>query len=170
MDKYLKMADVFDGRVNVKHIDSACIHELKYGDESGSNYTLQDDGFWMLARKEHAKYAAHAINMHDELVAEVDMLTSSLNHANSNHELFERQYYLEKDKCEDLQAEVERLRGENEALMKCRMAAREFFNCTVASGGLVKVSSANKAALDEADKAADWLEIELKATADLVKK
>ena len=66
--------------------------------------------------------------------------------------------------------EVERLRCENEALMKCRMAAREFFNCTVASGGMVKVSSSNKYALDEADKASDWLEAELKATAYLVNK
>lgn len=54
--------------------------------------------------------------------------------------------------------------------MKCRMAAREFFNSTVASGGFVKVSSASKPALDEADKASDWLEAELKATADFVDK
>ena len=71
---------------------------------------------------------------------------------------------------DELVAEVERLRGDNDALMKCRMAAREFFNCTVASGGLVKVSSSNNDALDEADKASDWLEAELKATADLVNK
>lgn len=113
MDKYLKMADVFDLPI---HGSSA-------------------EFFPLCLSKSAALIAAHAINSHDELVAE-----------------------------------VERLRGENEMLMKCRMAAREFFNCTVASGGSVKVSSASKAALDEADKASDWLEIELKATADLVKK
>lgn len=78
MKKYLKMADVFDGAVNVKYIDSSCIHELRYGDESGDNYTLQDEGFWMLVRKEHAEYAAHAINSHDELVQMNQELLSAL--------------------------------------------------------------------------------------------
>ena len=34
----------------------------------------------------------------------------------------------------------------------------------------MKVSSSNKGAIDEADKASDWLEAELKATADFVNK
>ena len=88
MGKYLKMADVFDLPI------------------LGSRAEF----FPLCLDESSAMIAAHAINSHDELVAEVESLSSSLNHANSNHELFERQYYLEKDKCEDLQAEVERLR------------------------------------------------------------
>ena len=123
MGKYLKMADVLccDGvsiRLEQKRL-------------------IECDGILTAncIDENVARYVSHAINSHDDLVAE-----------------------------------VERLRGENEALMKCRMAAREFFNATVASGGSVKVSSASKSALDEADKASDWLEAELKDTADLVNK
>lgn len=126
MGKYLKMADVFS--MGVVQEDSFLIS--KGGEDLACFICYLDSD-----RDLMAKHASHAINSHDELVAEVG-----------------------------------RLRGENDALMKCRMAAREFFNCTVASGDSVKVSSANKAALDDADKASDWLEIELKATADLVKK
>ena len=97
MDKYLKMADVFVGKYKPKRRIDAW-PPSRYGETlielSGSP----------------AQYAVHAINSHDELVAEVERLTASLNHANSNHELFERQYYLEKDRCEELQTEVERLR------------------------------------------------------------
>ena len=97
MGKYLKMADVFVGEYKPKRRIDAW-PPSKYGETlielSGSP----------------AQYAVHAINSHDELVVEVERLTSSLNHANSNHELFERQYYLEKDKCDDMQVEVERLR------------------------------------------------------------
>ena len=124
MGKYLKMADVFNGEL---FIDSDC-----------DDVIVDDLSLTVLesfSGSDAAKFALHAINSHDELVAV-----------------------------------VERLRYENEALMKCRMAAREFFNATVASGGSVKVSSASKSALDEADKASDWLEDELKATADLVNK
>ena len=88
MGKYLKMADVFDLPI------------------LGSRAEF----FPLCLNESSAMIAAHAINSHDELVAEVERLTSSLNHANSNHELFERQYYLEKDKCDDMQVEVERLR------------------------------------------------------------
>lgn len=109
------------------------------------------------------KHAAHAINSHDELV-------ENMQHYKQESERWEERATNEASRVQDLVVEVERLRGENEALIKCRMAASEFFNCTVASGGLVKVSSSNKGALDEADKASDWLEAELKATADLVNK
>ena len=88
MSKYLKMADVFDLPI------------------LGSRAEF----FPLCLNESSAMIAAHAINSHDELVAEVERLTASLNHANSNHELFERQYYLEKDRCEELQTEVERLR------------------------------------------------------------
>lgn len=97
MSKYLKMADVFPV-------------VIRTDDESGS-LICDEDGIILesFSGDKVADYALHAINSHDELVAEVERLTSSLNHANSNHELFERQYYLEKDKCDDMQAEVERL-------------------------------------------------------------
>lgn len=110
MKEYLKMADVFDDIVNVSSVYG---HILYTGD-------IEDDG----SIEEHAaafnetsaKYLAHAINSHDELVAEVERLSSSLNHANSNHELFERQYYLEKDEVDGLQLEVEKLQQEVERL------------------------------------------------------
>lgn len=103
MGKYMKMSDYF------------------VGDMLPEDIVILDGGVaTIIYTSEEA--AAHAINSHDELVAE-----------------------------------VERLRSENESLMKCLMAAREFFNCTVASGVLVKVSSSNKAALNEADKASDCL-------------
>ena len=98
MGKYLKMADVFPV-------------EIRTDDESGS-LICDEDGIILesFSGDKVADYTLHAISSHDELVTEVERLTSSLNHANSNHELFERQYYLEKDKCDDMQVEVERLR------------------------------------------------------------
>ena len=98
MKQYLKMADVFPV-------------EIRTDDESGS-LICDEDGVIIesFSGDKVADYTLHAINSHDELVAEVWRLTASLNHANSNHELFERQYYLEKDRCEELQTEVERLR------------------------------------------------------------
>ena len=90
--EYLKMADEFSLPVEDDTIEIYCRQHIGESFESGE------------------MYATHAINSHDELVAEVERLTASLNHANSNHELFERQYYLEKDRCEELQTEVERLR------------------------------------------------------------
>ena len=61
-----------------------------------------------------------------KLVAEVERLTLSLNHANINHELFERQYYLEKDKCEDMQGEVERLRSTLQQCVDALYIAHKF--------------------------------------------
>ena len=123
MKDYLKMADVFPV-------------EIRTDDEIGS-LICDEDGIILesFSGDKVADYALHAINSHDELVAEVG-----------------------------------RLRGENEALMKCRMAARKLFNCTVASGGLVEISTRNKAALNEVENASDWLEAELKATAGFVMK
>jgi len=96
MEKYLKMSGHFVGNVSINTDGQIC--DDKYF--RGSTDIAED----------YYDPICHAINSHDELVVEVERLTASLNHANSNHELFERQYYLEKDKCEDLQAEVERLR------------------------------------------------------------
>ena len=70
MGKYLKMADVFGGAVTANHkgdFNGWSIVETSLGlsiDESG------DGGFEQRA----ADYVAHAINSHDELVAEVERL------------------------------------------------------------------------------------------------
>ena len=74
MGEYLKMADVFVGSVSPKHIDDECATEIASGDGAGNYYVMQDDVYWMLIDKEQAEYAAHAINSHDELVAEVERL------------------------------------------------------------------------------------------------
>ena len=67
--EYLKMADVFD-----ESVDSV---EEHYGITNaivdGSSATLGD-----FVTIKYAQYAAHAINSHDELVAEVKKLRSEL--------------------------------------------------------------------------------------------
>lgn len=68
MSKYLMMADVFKGEVKAKHIDEECIAEIVHGDDSGGSWTIEDSRYWMAMQHEHASYAAHAINSHDELV------------------------------------------------------------------------------------------------------
>lgn len=68
MSKYLMMADVFKGEVKAKHIDEECIAEIVHGDDSGESWTIEDSRYWMAMQHEHASYAAHAINSHDELV------------------------------------------------------------------------------------------------------
>ena len=75
MDKYLKMADVFEGEVKAKHIDEEAIAEIVSGEDSGKNWSIEDSRYWMAMSYEHAGYAAHAINSHDDLVAEVERLT-----------------------------------------------------------------------------------------------
>ena len=75
--EYLKMADVFC-EVKPKYVDHMVINELVGGEESGSDWILEDAGYWMLTSKEQAEYAAHAINSHDELVAEVERLREHL--------------------------------------------------------------------------------------------
>ena len=72
------MADVFVGGVSPKHIDDGCATEIASGDGAGNYYVLQDDEYWMLIDKEQAEYTAHAINSHDELVAENERLISVL--------------------------------------------------------------------------------------------
>lgn len=82
MDKeYLKMADVFAGSVSPKHIDDGCATEIASGDCAVNYYVLQDDEYWMLIDKEQAEYAAHAINSHDELVADIERLRGELSAA-----------------------------------------------------------------------------------------
>ena len=82
MDKYLKMADVFDGEVKPKHIDEECIAEIVHGGDSGKDWTIMDSRYWMAMQYEHAGYAAHAINSHDDLVAEVERLNGEIEHLN----------------------------------------------------------------------------------------
>lgn len=70
MDKYLKMADVFEGGVVANHggdFNGWSVIETPLGrsiDESG------DGGF----TQRTADYVSHAINSHDELAAEVKRL------------------------------------------------------------------------------------------------
>ena len=76
--QYLKMADVFDGVVSTRLIDDESINEMARGDGAGDYHVMQDDAFWMLIDRHHAEYAAHAINSHDELVAENERLRTAL--------------------------------------------------------------------------------------------
>ena len=98
--EYLKMADVFPS-------------EMRVGGDS-DNLIIDDVGIIIgcYSGDKMAEHVLHAINSHDELVAEVERLRESLKHANANYELFERQYYLEKDAHEQLQADVAELRHE----------------------------------------------------------
>ena len=66
MDKYLKMADVFPV-------------EIRTDDESGS-LICDEDGIILesFSGDKVACYTLHAINSHDELVAEVERLRSTL--------------------------------------------------------------------------------------------
>lgn len=65
MGKYLKMADVFPV-------------EIRTDDDSGS-LICDEDGITLesFSGDKVADYALHAINSHDELVAEVELLTKS---------------------------------------------------------------------------------------------
>ena len=95
--EYLKMSDVFCGTITTKLIDDECVTEIVRGDRAWSYHVLEDDAYWMLIEKEQAEYAAHAINSHDELVAEVERL----------HE-FERdamRYRFLRDNCTTQQAD-----------------------------------------------------------------
>lgn len=76
--QFLKMADVFCGEVTTKLVDDECINEMARGDGAGNYHVLQDRAYWMLIDKDHAEYAAHAINSHDELVRQRDQLLASL--------------------------------------------------------------------------------------------
>ena len=70
MDKYLKMADVFKGEL---FIDSDC-----------DDVIVDDLSLTVLesfSGSDAAKFALHAINSHDELVAEVERLRDKLQDA-----------------------------------------------------------------------------------------
>lgn len=79
--EYLKMVDVFVGDVKAKHIDEEAIAEIIHGDDSGNNWSIEDSKYWLATSHDHAKYAAHAINSHDELVAEVERLRAQIKDA-----------------------------------------------------------------------------------------
>lgn len=143
MDKYMKMSDYFVGNMIPEDI------VILDGGVATVIYTSEEA-------------AAHAINSHDELV-------KNMQHYKQEAEQWEARATNEASRAKDLEADVERLRGENVALMKCRMAARDFFNCTVASGGTVLISSKSIDAVNKGNKASDRLEKELKATVNLVK-
>lgn len=65
MDKYLKMADVFKTAVVARRNDDAMtLNDGAFGGFELSEFYNMDE----------CQYAAHAINSHDELVAEVEKL------------------------------------------------------------------------------------------------
>lgn len=71
MGKYLKMADVFKKEVLV---DNSTAYTIK--EELDKLYRVREvnDDTLMCSSNFVAEYAAHAINSHDELVAEVERL------------------------------------------------------------------------------------------------
>ena len=75
MKEYLKMSDVFDGLISVS---GETIDNFTYYGICGSNpsYYAKFD-----VNGKAAKYTAHAINSHDELVAEVERLSGIIERA-----------------------------------------------------------------------------------------
>lgn len=92
MDKYLKMSDMF-GAVGVKVRGSNGRH-IMCDDILVANCFCTDS----------ANYTAHAINSHDELV-------ENMLHYKQDAELWGARAVKEASRANDLQAEVERLRG-----------------------------------------------------------
>lgn len=78
MGDYLKMSDVFHGDVICVHMSDEAVQELAHGDDCGNNFHLEDDRFWLASSEDHMKYAAHAINEHDNLVNKNEMLVDAL--------------------------------------------------------------------------------------------
>ena len=68
MKEYLKMSDVFDGLISVS---GETIDNFTYYGICGSNHSYYAK---FDVNGKAAKYTAHAINSHDELVAEVERL------------------------------------------------------------------------------------------------
>lgn len=101
MDKYLKMADVFP-------------IEIKTDDESGS-LICDEDGIILesFAGDKVADYTLHAINSHDELV-------ENMQHYKQEAEQWEERATKEASIAQDLEGEVERLRGEID-ILNCRL-------------------------------------------------
>lgn len=93
--EYLKMTDVF---FNGVESDGNCpfIRDSTGYDIAWINYAKCDD------RNKAAKYAAHAINSHDELVAEVERLRVDLR--NMQEKFHEADMY-----CQELQGIIDSL-------------------------------------------------------------
>lgn len=71
MEKYLKMTDVFKKEVLV---DNSTAYTLKERFDKFHRVAEVNDDTLMCSGTSVAEYAAHAINSHDELVAEVERL------------------------------------------------------------------------------------------------
>lgn len=91
MDKYLKMSDFFSGDVSdsIGHV--------------AASYGLGVEQVIFMGK--HASAAAHAINSHDEIV-------ENMQHYKQEAEQWESRATKEASRAQDLEAEVERLRGE----------------------------------------------------------
>ena len=72
------MSDLFSGIVTPKHIDDEAIIEIRHGENSGNDWAIQDENYWLAVTEDHAKYASHAINYHDHLVDMVYKLAAFL--------------------------------------------------------------------------------------------
>ena len=76
MKEYLKMSDVFNG--SVLH-EQATAYTLKSkGFRCGEEVFVNDVWAGFNGHDEAAKYAAHAINSHDELVSKLDCAESTI--------------------------------------------------------------------------------------------
>lgn len=73
----MKMSDVFTGEVKPKHMDDEAIKELLAGEECGNDWALEDSTYWLATQEEHIKAAAHAINMHDQLVEKLKLVVGN---------------------------------------------------------------------------------------------
>lgn len=71
----MKMSDVFRLPVNESLMDDEHAQEIIQSGES--HYCLEDGGYWMASNIEHIQAAAHAINMHDELVEMLEHVIST---------------------------------------------------------------------------------------------
>lgn len=70
----MKMSDVFSGTVRVTPLEEEAITEITSGEDSGSDFALEDDNYWLISNENQMKYAAHAINTHDQLAEENERL------------------------------------------------------------------------------------------------
>ena len=85
MKEYLKMSDVFDGLISVS---GETIDNFTYYGICGSNHSYYAK---FDVNGKAAKYTAHAINSHDELVDEVERLRGIIERViSTSHELAER--------------------------------------------------------------------------------
>lgn len=101
MKEYLMVSNLIDGPVKVGFSDGrsdSVTYKAKVGNELCTNYH---------------RLIEHAINSHDELVAEVEMLRKSLSWAVGNLP-FENAYEWSDDENADAHYEAIRLLGEDE--------------------------------------------------------